>query len=104
MFANLKRILLTQYIGAILTAFVGSQAVASLVGTVILPLQWTFLAPRGSALGMAKASYDGFEIALGLIKAALYAAIAFALVKWLYWPGEAEHRAEAVAEPAPEVE
>jgi hypothetical protein len=86
MLTNLKRILLTQYIGAIITAYVAVQGLLSLIGVVGLaiavvmePRQTGVLAPFSERAGL---NWD--RVLTDLTRALLHFAAAGGLIYWLY--------------------
>jgi hypothetical protein len=91
MIAKIKRILLQQYIGAIVVAFIAAQGLQSLIGIVFSPI--AFLLDR--LLGLTKrnifGSLEGPEhfawtpLVPVFVNAVLYLLVAFLLIRWLFW-------------------
>lgn len=89
MLSTLKRILLTQYIGAIVTGFITAQGILGVVTAIILPLQWHLLMrgrrwPSSFGMGEAPRTFDWNEALVALVGAALNLLVAYLLVRWLY--------------------
>jgi hypothetical protein len=103
MLANLKRILLTQYIGAIITAYVAVQGVLLTIGVVILVISTAMQPREHSVYGglMPRAAMDWDRILLELIRAALHFGVAAGFVRWLFYPSSKPAIAE-ISEPADE--
>ena len=92
MLTTLRRILLTQYIGAIITAYVAVQGVLSLIGVIGLMIA-LFIEPQSRrVLGgvSSRLSLDWNRVIGNLIQALLHLAVAGLLAWWLYLkePGE----------------
>jgi len=88
MLARLKRILLTQYIGAIVTACMAAQGLLAIIAMIVWPLTWA-LSIRGQApvdiLGHPQpTAFPWDQEIVDFVNAALNFAVAFALVRWLY--------------------
>lgn len=89
MLNTIKRILLTQYIGAIVTGFITAQGIAGVVTAILLPLQWRLLMrnrqwPSSFGGGDAPRTFDWNETLIALVRAALNLLVAYLLVRWLY--------------------
>jgi len=93
MLTTVKRILLTQYIGAIVTGFMTAQGLAGVVAAIIFPLQWQLLmrnrrGPGSFGGGDAPRTFDWNEALVALVRAALDLLVAYLLVRWLYMERE----------------
>ena len=85
MLTNLKRILLTQYIGAIITALVAVQGILAFIQVVILAISLP-LQSHSSVIGQNRIlSFDWNVVLLQAIRCAIHLAAAGLLVKWLYF-------------------
>ncbi len=89
MLSTIKRILLTQYIGAIVTGFIAAQGILGIVHAIILPLQWRLVMrdrrwPSSFGMGDAPRTFDWNETLVALVNAALNLLLAYLLVRWLY--------------------
>lgn len=86
---TLKKILLTQYIGAIMTAFIAAQGVLGTISLVTNAATWRLLASHErtrSVFGMSEAPprFDWTGLIVGMVSVALHFAVAYLLVRWLY--------------------
>jgi hypothetical protein len=98
MLASLKRILLQQYIGAIVTALIAAQAVTGLLRLVMIPVGYFVLnASSDSNAGMRR--FDRGRFVVALVELCLQFAVVFGLVRWLFYgstePEQNEHSADA---------
>jgi hypothetical protein len=106
MLANLKRILLTQYIGAIITAYTAVQGVLLIIGVVFLAIS-TAMQPREHSVygGLSpRAGLDWDRVLLELIRAALHLAVAAGFIRWLYYPSKHEVPQEELEPAGPDGE
>ena len=85
MLTNLKRILLTQYIGAIITAYLGAQGLIGLIGMLVYLIS-VFLQPHETGLfsALGRTGVDWNRIVPELIRSLLQIAVAGAFIWWLY--------------------
>lgn len=86
MLTNLKRILLAQYIGAIITAFIAAQGILSLIGVAELVVS-VWLQPRETSVfggATSRAGLDWNTVLIQLIRVALHFAVAGGFLWWLY--------------------
>ena len=107
MLQKLRQTLLTQYIGAIVTAIVAAQCFQTLL-SLILSIIWCLVAMWRTPAGLlGESRYQGFDWAktiYGLISVFLNAVVVYGLMRWLYFGREdnaSQERAE-LATPAPE--
>ncbi|HEY3926781.1 MAG TPA: hypothetical protein VGL89_00265 [Candidatus Koribacter sp.] len=91
MLAKLRQILLTQYIGAIITAYVGAQALASFVAVVGFVITSLTLPAHTTVLGTT-ARVDWGRVVPELTKVILDGIVISGLWWWLYGgrPSESE--------------
>jgi hypothetical protein len=84
----LKRILLTQYIGAIMIGFIASQGLLRVITMITIGLVWGFLTPGEHSRNvfgvLAPPTVDWGTEVIGIVYIALHFAIAYALMWWLY--------------------
>jgi hypothetical protein len=86
MLTNLKRILLTQYIGAIITAYLAVQGILGLI-TIVVYIISVFLQPRETGLFSSLNGRTGVDlnrIVPELLRAILQIAVAGGFTWWLY--------------------
>lgn len=97
MIAKLKQILLQQYIGAIVTAWIAAQGILSLVGVIFSPialiLEKVLGLTRRSVLGFSEPppSFNWLALVPGLVEALLDIFVAYLLIRWLFWSEEDVH-------------
>jgi len=85
----MKKILLTQYIGAIMTAFIAAQGALGAISLATNVLTWPLLASHErtrSVFEMSEAprSFDWTGLIVAIVRLALQFAVAYLLVRWLY--------------------
>lgn len=84
---KLKQILLTQYIGAIVTALVAVQLLQKLTD-VLAAMVWHLAAvwrtPPGESVDLLDRSFRWESIIYALVIASLNAAVIYGLIKWLF--------------------
>lgn len=85
----MKKILLTQYIGAIMIAFIAVQGALGAISLATNVLTWPLLASHArtrSVFEMSEApqSFDWTGLIVGIVRVALHFAVAYLLVRWLY--------------------
>jgi hypothetical protein len=94
MLTNLKRILLTQYIGAIITAYLTAQGMITLIGVVVYLFGLWLQTRDSSVLGGSNSRFilNWGRVLPEIVRTVLYLAVAGAFVWWLYLerPSEAE--------------
>ncbi len=83
MLTNLKRILLTQYIGAMITALVAVQGILAFIQVVILAVSMP-LQSHSSVMQSRILSFDWNVVLMQAIRCAIHLAAAGLLIKWLY--------------------
>jgi len=84
---KIREILLTQYIGAILTALLACQAIIVVIAAVIRDGLWYIGQRRAqSVLEGSRVSFPWENMISTLVTAALYVLTAYLLARWLY-PG-----------------
>jgi len=100
---KIRELLLTQYIGAIVIGLVISQAITSFVMAILVPATF-YLAERSaprSVFGFSEPQpFNWDRLVLNLIGVALYLAVAYLLLRWLYLRGEG--KIESADDPAVE--
>ena len=87
MFSKLREVLLTQYIGAILTALLVFQGAAEVISQVARTAFWFFYQQnrRVSVFERQSSSHYAWEnFILSMVIAALDLLTAYSLAKWLY--------------------
>jgi hypothetical protein len=88
MLSKLRGILLTQYIGAILTAIVAAQGVQTLL-SLTLSFIWRLVAVWRTPAGvLGESQYQDFDWArtiYSLVSILLNAAVVYGLMRWLYF-------------------
>ncbi|MGD1100875.1 MAG: hypothetical protein ABSA59_02320 [Terriglobia bacterium] len=88
MLQKLRQILLTQYIGAIVTAIVAAQCVQTFVSLMISILWHMAIVWRTPASLLGESPDKGFDWAItiySLINGLLNAAVVYGLIRWLYF-------------------
>jgi hypothetical protein len=99
MLAKVREILLTQYIGSILIALLGCQALVVLLTTAVRTGFWYFETQRRqSVLGEPSALFPSDTLILSGVTVAVYLLTAYALARWLY-PAATLPPPEADSEP-----
>jgi hypothetical protein len=82
---KIREILLTQYIGAILTALLACQAIIVVIAAVIRDGLWYIGQRRAqSVLEGSRVSFPWENMISTLVTAALYVLTAYLLARWLY--------------------
>lgn len=84
MLTNLKRILLTQYIGAIITAYIAVQGILLLIGVVFLLITSVFW-PQTQSVVSSRFVPEWGRVLHDTIRAVLHLAVAAGFVRWLYF-------------------
>ena len=88
MLTRIRQILLTQYIGAIVTAFMLIDAVNGVTGAVGGIVNAYYAGKRQSVFG--ESHFDWGYAVPGLVRAVLYVGISYLLIRWLYLKDEQE--------------
>jgi|SRR5208282_1544126 len=88
MLQKLRQILLTQYIGAVVTALVAGQCLQTLL-TLILSFIWHYVVVWRTPTGVLGESlhqdFDWTRAIYSLINILLNAAVVYGLIRWLYF-------------------
>ena len=85
MLSRVREILLTQYIGSILIALLGCQALVVLVTTVVrTATQYVDQQHNQSVLVLSTVRFDWNTVILAAVTIALYLFTAYLLARWLY--------------------
>jgi hypothetical protein len=86
MLSKLREILLTQYIGSILVALLGWQAVVEIIIIAVRAGSWFFESGRSqSALeGSSRSLFPWDTVMVSGVTVVLYLLTAYGLVRWLY--------------------
>lgn len=85
MLTNLKRILLTQYIGAIITAYLGVQAILGVIQVAVYVVMWCLEGKQvGVFGGMSRPPLDWSRLLPEIFRIVFELIVAAGLVFWLY--------------------
>lgn len=99
MIVKIREILLTQYIGAILIALMGWQAVVVLVGTAIRDLGWFVRQQQNaSVVGSAGTTFPWVSLIDAAITMFLYLLVGYLLARWLYPLAQTKSESNAEAQ------
>jgi hypothetical protein len=94
MLARIKRILLTQYIGAIVTALIAAQGISGLISLLVFPLSWHLMIRRGEPgsqvwhMPGTPQAYDWSQTIVSLVSVTLHFLVVYILMRWLYFEEE----------------
>jgi hypothetical protein len=81
MLTRIREILLTQYIGAIVTALLVLDVISAVVQLIAQSIAWQFA--RGNSV-IAERLSPRITLVPSGVRAALYAIAAYLLIRWLY--------------------
>src|SRR5437588_650422 len=85
MYARLKEILVTQYIGAIAIGFVAAQGVLAVIAIAMDPVTWLLLERHSDgSIYAGHATFPAVRLLGPAIHAALDFVAAYLLMRWLY--------------------
>lgn len=86
MLERIKQILLTQYIGAIIVAFIGVQGILGVLGVFMQPVFWMLTGQRRTSVFVApeRPAFDWNVLLASTVNAALHLLVAYLLFRWLY--------------------
>jgi hypothetical protein len=90
---SIRRIFLTDYIGAILIAVLITDAVAAIITTAIGQISY-YVQFRSDPLANAHRISTAYSLLGALARVALYLAVAYLVARWLY-PDKFEGKREA---------
>jgi large-conductance mechanosensitive channel len=103
MLSKLRGILLTQYIGAMVTALVAAQCVQTLL-SLILSFIWRLVAVWQTPTSlMGESRYQDFDWSrtiYSFIDVLLYAVVVYGLIRWLYFGQQDDALREGAETPA----
>jgi len=104
MFSKLRVILLTQYIGSILVALLGWQAMVEIISTVVRSAFWYFNERHSQFVlsGSPGAPYRWDSLIFSAVTVVLYLLTAYALARWLYPSASPPTLTEAAEEQSPD--
>ncbi len=90
MLARLKRILLRQYIGALVTAFVAAQGIASVISVIMMPITHYFLIAGRAPTGFfgekqSPPLFNWNQLIVGLVTICLQFGVVSGLMWWLFY-------------------
>jgi hypothetical protein len=87
MIKAIRQILLTEYIGSILVALLGCQAIIVLATAVLRDLLWYCYSSRSTGVFRdTRPPFQWDSLVFSAVSAALYLLFAYLLARWLYLP------------------
>jgi hypothetical protein len=84
MIKTIRQILLTEYIGSILVALLGCQAIIVVATSILRDLLWYWYRSRAGILADTRPPFPWDNFVFSATSVVLYLLIAYLLARWLY--------------------